>query len=205
MIKGIFAIIRGMGITFKHMLMNIATNRFTVQYPKQKRVLPDRARWALSLQWHEDLTERCVGCQLCAAICPSEAIYIEGAVNPLDKPIGKGERYAMTWIWDATRCLYCGFCVEACPEEAIVMTKIYELATDRREDLIWYKARLYEAKREQFGEKPTSAWMGFYRRAKDMGKPIELARIWHEQEEEYYKDSKKFNMSDRYKRFLREL
>jgi hypothetical protein len=47
--------------------------------------------------------------------------------------------------------------------------------------------------------------MGFYRRAKDMGKPIELARIWHEQEEEYYKDSKKFNMSDRYKRFLREL
>jgi NADH dehydrogenase subunit I (EC 1.6.5.3) len=97
------------------------------------------------------------------------------------------------------------FCVEACPEEAIVMTKIYELATDRREDLIWHKARLYEAKREQFGEKPTFAWMGFYRRAKDMGKPIELARIWHEQEEEYYKDSKKFNMSDRYKRFLREL
>jgi len=42
MIRGIFAIIRGMGITFKHMLMNIATNRFTVQYPKQKRVLPDR-------------------------------------------------------------------------------------------------------------------------------------------------------------------
>ncbi|NPB02974.1 MAG: NADH-quinone oxidoreductase subunit I [Thermotogae bacterium] len=197
MVEGIKAILTGMGITFKHFLQNVANNKFTVQYPFQKKELPPRARWALGLQG------RCVACQLCEAICPTEAIYIEG--------VGKdgSNRTAGVWLWDSGRCMYCGLCVEACPEEVIVMTNLYELATDDRSNLVWNKQRLYKAKKEVFGPKPTFAWMGFYRRLKDMGKAITLPggfhKAWKQYIDPYFrKKGKGYYQGDREKRFLLE-
>jgi len=166
MLEGLKAILTGMAITFRHFVKNVANNKFTVQYPFQKKELPPRARWALGLQG------RCVACQLCEAICPTEAIYIEG--------VGKdgSNRTAGVWLWDAGRCMYCGLCVEACPEEVIVMTNLYELAVDDRTDMIWNKQKLYKAKKDVFGPKPTFAWMGFYRRLKDMGTPVTVGGVF---------------------------
>ncbi len=187
------AIFKGLFITFKHNIKNIFKNPFTVQYPDVKRQLPERARWALRLQRHEDGTERCIVCQLCAAICPSEAIHIEGDENPVSNPIGKGQRYASVWMWDAGRCLYCGFCVEACPDEVIIMSDVYEMASPTRKSMIWDKNKLFVPP----GVMPKQAWMGFYRNRKQLdGKPVELPRIIHEKEEKVYareqKEKKRF-------------
>ncbi|MEO0218781.1 MAG: NADH-quinone oxidoreductase subunit I [candidate division WOR-3 bacterium] len=186
--REIFALFKGLYITFKHNIKNMFKNPFTVQYPDEKRLLPERARWILRLQRHEDGTERCIACQLCAAICPSEAIYIEGDENPVDNPIGKGQRYASVWMWDAGRCLYCGFCVEACPDEVIIMSDVYELATDKRKDLIFDKNKLFVP----IGVMPKQAWMGFYRNKEQLdGKPVLLAKLVHEKEENVYAREKK--------------
>ena len=50
------------------------------------------------------ITEECVLCTLCAAVCP------EGAVRRA------GERYVI----EATACTDCGTCVEVCPQECIL-------------------------------------------------------------------------------------
>jgi len=52
--REILAIFKGLYITLKHNLKNIFKNQFTIQYPDIKRRLPERARWALRLQRHED-------------------------------------------------------------------------------------------------------------------------------------------------------
>lgn len=186
--REILAIFKGLYITLKHNLKNIFKNPFTIQYPDVKRRLPERARWALRLQRHEDGTERCIVCQLCAAICPSEAIYIEGDENPIDNPIGKGQRYAAVWMWDSGRCLYCGFCVEACPDEVIIMSDVYEMASPSRENMIWDKNKLFVP----IGVKPKQAWMGFYRNINQLdGNPVSLPKQIHQKEEEVYAREKK--------------
>jgi NADH-quinone oxidoreductase subunit I len=186
--KEIIAIFKGLFITFKHNLKNMFKNSFTIQYPQVKRILPERSRWALRLQRHEDGTERCIVCQLCAAICPSEAIHIEGDENPLENPIGKGQRYASVWMWDAGRCLYCGFCVEACPDEVIIMSDVYEMAAPTRDYLVWDKNKLFVP----IGVKPKQAWMGFYRNINQLdGKPVQLPKMIHQKEEEVYSDKKR--------------
>jgi len=162
----VIPLIKGMLHTLRRLLFGPT---FTVQYPNRKRwfifrkeerkEIPERARWRIALQRHEDGRERCVACMLCSAACPSEAIYIEGAVNDLSKPISHGERFARVWNWDMGRCIFCGFCAEACPEEAIIMTDDYELARYTRDELIVYKADLLVPS----GTPPKRVWLGFYR------------------------------------------
>ena len=59
-------------VTFKHMLHR----PITFQYPREKRTIPDAHRGALCLLRYEDGKERCVGCDLCEAACPSRCIKV---------------------------------------------------------------------------------------------------------------------------------
>ena len=69
------AIAKGMGVTFKAML----SPKTTVQYPDDKPPVKQRFRGRHVLQRHENGLERCIGCALCAAACPAQAIYVEAA------------------------------------------------------------------------------------------------------------------------------
>lgn len=132
------AVTRGFRVTFRTMLRAPVTLR----YPEQRPVLPARSRGRHELQLHENGLEKCVGCELCALVCPADAIYVEGAENPKDAPISIGERYAKTYTINFMRCIFCGLCVEACPTEALQMRGDFELAGVDRESLIYTKDRL---------------------------------------------------------------
>ena len=77
--------------------------------------------------------EKCIGCSLCSAACPADAIFVEAAENTDDERYSPGERYARVYEINMLRCIFCGYCEDACPTEAIVLGDNYELSfTDRR-------------------------------------------------------------------------
>ena len=86
--------------------------------------------------------EKCIGCELCAGVCPARCIYVRGADNPPDEPVSPGERYGFVYEINYLRCIHCDLCVEACPTEAITETKLFEFSFTNRADAIYTKDEL---------------------------------------------------------------
>ena len=141
---------RGFGVTFKH----IFKKSITIDYPFEKKPLPAFYRGRHRLQRYANGLERCVGCALCAAVCPSEAIYLEAAENDPNNPVSAGERYARVYTIHQLRCIWCGFCEEACPEDAIVMGTDYELAKLSRSEFVADKPAMLDPREKGFGDAP---------------------------------------------------
>ena len=127
---------KAMKVTFKHMFHR----PMTFQYPREKRTIPDAHRGALGLLRYDNGQERCVGCDLCEAACPSRCIKV---ISEEDKSLPL-QRYATEFYIDITKCVFCGYCVEACPVNALAMTKMYEYSTHDKRTLLFDKERLYE-------------------------------------------------------------
>lgn len=136
-------ILKGMALTIGYFFKP----KITYQYPEQPMPIPERYRGLHQMHRWADGNERCVACGLCAAVCPSECIYIEPGENEA------GERFAKVYELDICRCIFCGFCVDVCPYDAITMTGKFELATYDRDECLFTKDRLMLA--EGSGEKPT--------------------------------------------------
>jgi NADH-quinone oxidoreductase subunit I len=109
----------------------------TINYPFEKNQLSPRFRGEHALRRYPNGTERCIGCKLCEAICPAQAITIEVGPRRND-----GTRRTTRYDIDMTKCIYCGFCQEACPVDAIVEGPNFEFATETREELFYDKERL---------------------------------------------------------------
>lgn len=126
---------RGFAVT----LRQVTRPRVTIKYPDEKRVKPDRFHGRHVLNRNLDGTEKCIGCELCAGVCPAKCIYVRGADNPPDDPVSEGERYGFVYEINMLRCIFCALCVEACPTEAITMTHLFEMSTTNRDDAIYTK------------------------------------------------------------------
>ena len=112
------------------------------QYPEEKRPKQPRQHGRHVLNKYEDGTEKCIGCELCAGVCPADCIYVRGLDNPPDHPVSPGERYGYIYEINFLRCIHCDMCVEACPTEAITETKLMEFSFTNRNDAIYTKDEL---------------------------------------------------------------
>lgn len=146
----ILAMLRGLLIVLKYTFKRPVT----IRYPEQKAKLPSRSRGRHYLTKWNDGLERCVGCELCAIVCPSQAIYVKPAQNDIEHPNSRGERYASDFQINMLRCIFCGYCEEACPTGAIILGNDYELSGTSRESLIYTKEMLTEKLPGESGRDP---------------------------------------------------
>ena len=133
-------LMRGLWTTLKMMV----EKPVTFQYPEQKREVRPRFRGRHVLKRYDNGLEKCIGCSLCAAACPADAIFVEASENTDEKRYSPGERYASTYEINMLRCIYCGYCEDACPTEAIVLGDNYELSFFDRRSAIYTKENLLE-------------------------------------------------------------
>ena len=130
--------LKGFLVTFRQ----IFKKRVTTPYPSEKRAKPERLHGRHVLGRYEDGMEKCIGCELCAGVCPANCIYVRGADNPIDNPVSPGERYGFVYEINYLRCIHCDLCVEACPTGAITESKMFEFSFTNRNDAIYTREEL---------------------------------------------------------------
>jgi len=112
----------------------------TIQYPEERRLLPERFRYIPMLLWDTEVGEdRCTACGICAKVCPPQCIWIVRDSDENGKPITRPAEFNI----DVSICMSCSFCAEFCPFDAIKMNHDYELAVyDRYPQLVYDKEEL---------------------------------------------------------------
>lgn len=145
-------LLKGLGVTVKHLIDTYvddvrripsryaggrpivrqtpeAQGLFTIQYPEEKRLLPERFRFLPMLIFDAETGEdRCTACGICAKVCPPQCIWIVRDQDANGKPITRPAEFHI----DASICMSCGFCAEFCPFDAIKMDHDYELSLYQR-------------------------------------------------------------------------
>lgn len=143
-------LIKGMRTTVKYLFQRPVTT----SYPEVKRPVRKRFRGRHELKRYADGKERCIGCSLCAAACPADAIYVEPAPIDPANPQGYGERYAARYEINMLRCIFCGYCEDACPTNAIVLEHDYELSFYDRKSAVFTKEMLLVPPDKGYGDPP---------------------------------------------------
>jgi NADH-quinone oxidoreductase subunit I len=137
LIKKVFfiEIMQGLALTLKHLFSPPVTR----QYPTEKREPFPGSRGLHALVRNPATgKEKCVGCGLCAAMCPSQCIHIYTSEGDDNKKVV--DRYEV----EVLRCVFCALCVEACPYGALALTDHFEYSNYKREDFYYTKEMLLE-------------------------------------------------------------
>ncbi len=117
-------------------LRHTFTKPDTVQYPDEMPYLFPRYRGRIVLTRDPDGEERCVACNLCAAVCPVDCIALQKAEDET------GRWYPEFFRINFSRCVMCGLCEEACPTAAIQLTPDFEMAEYDRQNMVYEKEHL---------------------------------------------------------------
>jgi NADH-quinone oxidoreductase chain I len=138
-LQGFWSLLAGMAVTIRYFVKPIVT----VQYPRQKLEMSPRYRGHTELLIDSETgTHRCIACEMCARICPSQLITVMGVKMDAKKKV------PYNYVIDYCYCSLCGLCIESCPTNALKWSKEYLLAIYRREDtVIDLLARLQDQQR----------------------------------------------------------
>lgn len=127
-----FSLLRSLWGVFLHAFHK----RVTIQYPEEKAKLAPRYRGRIVLSRDPDGGERCVACNLCAVVCPTDCISLQATEDE------HGRRFPEWFRINFSRCIFCGFCEEACPTYAIQLTPDFEMGEFYRKNLVYEKEDL---------------------------------------------------------------
>lgn len=121
-------------------LLAVVRNSFrrpvTELYPTRKAEMPQRYRGR-----HIFYDELCIGCSLCAKVCPNNTIVM------LERPEQTDPKLKHRPIIDLNRCIFCGYCAEVCPAKCLFMGRAYEMAgKDKGELLFTYRGMIESPK-----------------------------------------------------------
>ncbi len=152
-------------VGFATVLKTLFRKPVTIQYPEQTKPMSTRFRGRHHLKRYDDGLERCIGCALCAAACPADAIYVEAAENTNEQRYSPGERYARVYEINMLRCIFCGYCEDACPTNAIVLEPIEYPTSYTRAGMVYVKKMLLEQPPLGFPGTPQVTPAGKYDRA----------------------------------------
>lgn len=93
----------------KEIISNFLKRPVTLRFPYEKKQPVENSRgqptWKI---------ERCMGCNFCVNVCPSQAIELRG----------KGRESEI--IYYQSKCLFCGECIDVCPTNAIHSVSEYK-------------------------------------------------------------------------------
>lgn len=144
--EGLFTILIGMKVTFRHLFVPAVT----IQYPSVKPQLPERERNRLYVNMDD-----CIGCDQCSRACPVSCIEIETVKSLPEEDLGKTSNGKKKALWvtkfniDFAKCCYCELCVFPCPTDCIYMTDVYEFSEFERGSLVFDFVTLTQSEREE--------------------------------------------------------
>ena len=95
--------------------------RMTVRYPEYY-IVPEEG-YRGEVRFHRD---KCIGCGLCARICPASAMKMYKL--PGEKRMRPGINYQ--------RCIFCGYCVSVCPTGALELTWVNDVACYTLDEMV---------------------------------------------------------------------
>ncbi|AHC52355.1 NADH dehydrogenase subunit I [Sulfolobus acidocaldarius SUSAZ] len=114
----------------------VKPQRITLKYPEEAISLPTGYRGMIRL--YKDI---CIGCTLCALICPADAMKMTTEAGKKLPVINYG------------RCVFCGFCVDVCPVDALRETRVHDTIFTNRRDLVFRPDKFDQAYDEPPAEK----------------------------------------------------
>jgi NADH-quinone oxidoreductase chain I len=140
---GFGSLLAGMAVTIRYFVKPIVT----VQYPREKIQMSPRYRgYPQFVIDPETGTHKCIACEMCARICPSQLITVEGTKFP-----GEKQKRATKYLHEHQYCSLCGLCVEVCPPAALEFSQEYRLAGFSRADCVIDHLTLLQKRQQAAG------------------------------------------------------